>query len=127
MTDITSILYLHQIPTWKSHPLNYTFPKEIRKFAIDESNSVAVQQRKDRQRRYVNESVLLNKNRQDRAKRAATRQYLPFVCSFFGGIAKIAGLCKYGVYPSGARQHSSIFHGRYNAKMFSKRRENRTR
>lgn len=107
---------------WKNHPLNYASAKKVRKSASDESNSVAAQQREDRRRRYVNEPALLNEST---GSSETSRRY--FVCSFFGRIAKIAGLCKYGVYPSGARQHSSIFHGRYNAKMFSKRRENRTR
>jgi len=98
--------------------------KKVRKSATDKSNSVTAQQRKDRRRRYANKPALLNESTGSSER---SSRYLPFVCSFFGGIAKIAGLCKYDVYPSEARQHSSIFHGRYNAKMFSKRRENRTR
>lgn len=48
---ITSILYSHRVRTWKNHPLNYASAKKVRKSAIDESNSVAAQQREDRRRR----------------------------------------------------------------------------
>lgn len=120
------VLPWHQVCISESYSLYYAPTKKIRESAIDESNSVVAQQREGRRRRYVNESALLNESTgSSKTDRLASTRL--FVCSFFGRIAKIAGLCKYSIYPSETRQRSSIFHGRYNAKMFSKRRENRTR